>query len=78
MFTWGRINSLFGHQQGFIRGLHVYMGKDKFIVRSSTRFYKRSSTRFLRGLHVYMGKDKFIVRSSTRFYKRISCLHGEG
>ena len=44
MFTWGRINSLFGHQQGFIRGFghqHVYMGKDKFIVRSSTRFYKR-------------------------------------
>ena len=40
-FTWGRINSLFGHQQGFIRGFHVYMGKDKFIVRSSTRFYKR-------------------------------------
>ena len=26
MFTWGRINSLFGHQQGFIRGFHVYMG----------------------------------------------------
>ena len=56
MFTWGRINSLFGHQQGFIRGLHVYMGKDKFIVRSSTRFYKRISLfghqqGFIRGLH---------------------------
>ena len=70
MFTWGRINSLFGHQQGFIRGFMFTWG------RINSLFGHQQG--FIRGLHVYMGKDKFIVRSSTRFYKRFTCLHGEG
>ena len=73
MFTWGRINSLFGHQQGFIRGLHVYMGKDKFIVRSSTRFYKRFTC-----LHGSEGFINSLFGHQQGFIRGFTCLHGEG